>query len=146
MDFVPFFKKLNEKDLFNDNLLKDSKMGIKPNGKPSWLTYLTAFVLIVGLFVTFTGIGDKIFKKGEGSALLAQTVSNNTDDIEKVVIDLDTLNGRIEKREEKFDKFLTQQTVKNALDSVKTEAIIEMLKEQKIFNGEVSKHIIREDN
>ena len=107
--------------------------------KPSWLAILTTISLILIVLLNWTRVTDRFFNKGVGSALMAQAVETNTTNI-------DTISKQMVERDKRFDKFLIQQTVKNALDSVKTETIIELLKEQKIFNGKVTEHIIKSGN
>ncbi len=64
-----------------------------------------------------------------------------------VLEDRNTLmEERIEKRDEKFDKFLMQQTRKALLDSVNNATLMQFLAKQLEFNGVVQEHIIKENN
>lgn len=56
------------------------------------------------------------------------------------------MEARMEKRETKFDKFLTQQNTRNTVDSMNTITLMKFLEIQLEFNGEVKEHIIKSGN
>ena len=56
------------------------------------------------------------------------------------------MEGRIEQRDAKFDTFLLQQTELNTTTKLQQETLMKFLEAQVEFNGEVQKHIIKEDN
>ena len=58
-------------------------------GKPSMFAILTAISVLLVVIVNYTKVFDRIFDKGAGSALLAQAVSDNTDDIAEVSIEVE---------------------------------------------------------
>lgn len=129
-------------------------------GKPSWLTWILALSVVLGVVLSVTKLSDRMFNKGAGSALLAQSVKENTKDIIGVVEgigevadSLIAVKKAIEQRAKNWDKFLRQQDRKAILDSVNTERLMEFIgqqvdlnKQQVKFNGKIEEHLIRANN
>ena len=79
--------------------------------------------------------------------MLAQSKQEGVQDT-KIEINGDrntVMEARMEKREVKFDTFLIQQTQLNTSTEMTNKALLEFLKKQTEFNGEVKEHLIRDE-
>jgi len=132
MDFTPFFKKLQEKDIFNDNL-GGLGMGFNFNGKTK--VWASRIAIVVGAATIIGMLYAQTIDKGK----MLKDIEHNGD--KNTLMEL-----RIEKRDVKFDTFLIQQTKKNTIDSMNTLTLMKFLDAQIELNKEVTKHLIREDN
>ncbi|GAG38469.1 unnamed protein product, partial [marine sediment metagenome] len=75
-----------------------NKIKLTNGGKPSWLTIFLAICAVAALLLNITKITDRIFNKGATSALMAQTVKDNTEDVKEVADTLDEVQDRIKVR------------------------------------------------
>ena len=106
---------------------------MKLNGEAgTWISRgltLSALIGIIGLLMS------QSVKEG------VQTKSIDVLEKKDIVIE-----EKIEQRDVKFDAFLIQQTELNTTTKLQQETLMKFLEAQIEFNGEIQKHIIKEDS